>query len=152
MTHLEARQRERIVLERFGPCWEAGKKERALSTEVWGTPCSVLWIHIWPQSPGPHPSPRALGREDGKPKKRAQALDSCSRCAGENASLFKVQQLRSPCSLLAFQCISTLWQKRIPDPNGAGERGEGKPMLYFSVWQNSFPGGLDVQWLQSGLP
>lgn len=41
-------------------------------------------------------SPRALGWEDGKPKKRAQALGSCSCCAAENASLFRVQLFHFP--------------------------------------------------------
>ena len=88
------------------------RRKRGLEQRRLGKPCHWLWIPIWPPPTWPlSNSPRALGREDGKPKKRAQALGSCS-CALQRTPRYLESNCSSfPCSPLAFQCISTLWEK-----------------------------------------
>lgn len=83
------------------PCkdflFAVGKEKGRLGAERDGEPCHCLWIHIWPPWFWPLSNPpELLAEKMEKPKKRAQALGSCSRCTAENASLFRVQLFHFP--------------------------------------------------------
>lgn len=109
-----------------------------------GKPCHCLWIHIWPPPSWPLSNPPELLAEKMENQRKEHRPWAAALAAPQRTPRYLESNCSSfPCSPLAFQCISTLWEKsafQIP--------GWGKALMLtvvFSMFRTRVSVGLRLQ-------